>query len=140
MSDDRRRPIYCCGCNAFVQARLTDGSEVYPHRPDLASLPFWRCDDCRNYVGCHHKTRNRTRPLGNIPTPELRSARQHIHAILDPMWKRGGMSRGAIYDAISAAIGREYHTGEIRSLDEAREVYRIVKEMTKMTEEAVSRA
>ena len=29
------RLIRCCGCGDKVQARLTDGSEIYPHRKDL---------------------------------------------------------------------------------------------------------
>ena len=36
--------IYCCGCAQDVTARLTDGSEIYPHRLDLADIPFWVCD------------------------------------------------------------------------------------------------
>lgn len=121
------RRIYCCACGTEVDARLTDGREVYPHRPDLAALPFWRHDACGGFVGCHHKTTNRTRPLGNIPTPELRNARRHIHALLDPLWQSGRFKRGAIYRAISQEIGREYHTAEVRTLDEARQVYRIVR-------------
>lgn len=60
--------IYCTGCGKDVQARLTDGAERYPHRPDLYELPFWKCDTCGNYVGCHHKTRAPTKPLGCIAT------------------------------------------------------------------------
>lgn len=81
------RAIYCCGCKADVGARLTDGREIYPHRADLAALPFWKCDACGNAVGCHHKTKERTRPLGCIPTPELKTARSHIHRVLDPLWE-----------------------------------------------------
>ena len=66
-------------------ARLTDGKEVYPHRSDLNSLPFWICDRCRNFVGCHHKTKNPTRPLGCIPNKEMKNARKHIHNLLDPI-------------------------------------------------------
>lgn len=62
------RAIFCCCCENDVHARLTDGREIYPHRHDLYSLPFWRCDGCGNHVGCHHKTKDRTRPLGVIPT------------------------------------------------------------------------
>jgi hypothetical protein len=120
------RALYCCGCGAEVQARLTDGREIYPHRPDLAELPFWRCDACGNHVGCHHKTEYRTKPLGNISTPEIRNARRHIHEILDPLWKTGVLNRSQIYRRISAALGRKYHTAEIRSVEEARVIYRIV--------------
>src|ERR1700761_6219812 len=93
--------IYCCKCEKEVEARLTDGREVYPHRPDLYSLPFWKCETCKNHVGCHHKTGNRTKPLGNIPFKELRDARQHIHKILDPIWKERGIPRGKVYAQIA---------------------------------------
>lgn len=124
------REIYCCGCGKGVTARLTSGKEIYSHRKDLHKLPFWKCDICSNYVGCHWKTKDRTNPLGNIPTPELRNARQHIHAILDPLWagKRSG-KRQKIYDAISKKIGWRYHTANIKNLDEARRIYKIVKEL-----------
>lgn len=122
--------IYCCGCQEKVEARLTDGAEIYPHRPDLAKLPFWKCDVCGNYVGCHHKTKNRTQPLGNIPTPEIRNARSHIHKILDPLWIGKRQTRSGIYKKIAEAIGRKsYHTANIKTLDEARQVYQIVKAM-----------
>lgn len=121
--------LYCCGCGEDVGARLTNGKEIYPHRPDLHALPFWKCDKCGNYVGCHHKTKNRTAPLGYIPTPEIKNARRHIHAILDPMWQSGAMKRKDLYAAISERVGWKYHTAKIRSVDEAREVYRVVRAM-----------
>ena len=121
--------LYCCGCNEEVEARLTDGREIYPHRRDLHALPFWKCDRCGNYVGCHHKTKNRTAPLGCIPTPELKQARQHIHAILDPIWQTGKMDRKKLYAAISQQIGWKYHTAKIRSVEDARKVYRAVRDM-----------
>ena len=126
--------IHCCGCNQKVNARLTDGREIYPHRSDLATLPFWKCDTCGNFVGCHHKTKNRTRPLGCIPTPEIKKARQHIHALLDPLWqsvKRKRSARTRIYNAISEKLGWSYHTANIRSIEEAREVYRVILDIKK---------
>ena len=120
--------IYCCGCQKDVEARLTDGGEIYPHRPDLASLPFWKCDGCGNFVGCHHKTQDRTKPLGCIPTKELKNARKRIHAILDPIWKSKRMSRRQIYKKLAKVVGREeYHTAEIRTVEEARTVYQAVQ-------------
>lgn len=77
--------IHCCECGNDVDARLTDGREIYPHRLDLFSLPFWKCDKCKNFVGCHHKTKYRTKPLGCIPTPEIKNARKQIHSLLDPL-------------------------------------------------------
>lgn len=120
---DIRRNIWCCACGCAVEARLTDGREVYPHRPDLAALPRWKCDGCGNSVGTHHKTDNPTRPLGNIPTPELKRARQHIHALIDPVWKSKRVKRRKLYGHLSDALGYEYHTGDIKTVDEARRVY-----------------
>jgi hypothetical protein len=124
------KSIYCCGCKAEVNARLTDGSEVYPHRKDLYSLPFWKCDTCNNFVGCHHKTKDRTRPMGVISTPEVKNARKHIHRILDPIWKgvkRKRSKRKELYKEISNYLGYEYHTGDIRTVEQARDVYRFIK-------------
>lgn len=122
------RTIFCCGCNKDVGARLTSGEEIYPHRKDLYSLPFWKCDTCNNFVGCHHKTKNRTQPLGCIPTKELKNARQHIHRILDPLWKNGKFKRNQLYSMIADHIGRKkYHTADIRTLEEARTVYKFVR-------------
>lgn len=115
--------IYCCGCGTDVGARLTDGREIYPHRPDLQDVPFWRCDMCGNFVGCHHKTRKRTEPLGCIPTAEVREARKRLHALIDPIWKSGKMSRTGLYAALSHKLGRAYHTAEIRTVEEANVAY-----------------
>lgn len=122
--------IYCTGCQKDVQARLTNGAERYPHRPDLADLPFWKCDTCGNYVGCHHKTKTPTRPLGVIATPEILDYRKRIHAVIDPLWKDGHIARGKLYSLISKELGHQYHTGEIRTVAEAQKIYHIVLGLT----------
>ncbi|MBL4783605.1 MAG: hypothetical protein JKX92_15340 [Porticoccaceae bacterium] len=120
--------IHCCGCDEKIEARLTNGGEIYHHRNDLSSLPFWKCDTCGNFVGCHHKTDKPTRPLGCIPTPEIRNARKHIHAKLDPIWQSGKISRNQFYKKLSEKLGWKYHTANIRSVEEAREVYKAIDE------------
>lgn len=126
----KNRTLFCVGCQCDVSARLTNGREVYRYRPDLGDLPFWKCDSCGNFVGCHHKTKDRTRPLGCIPTPELKAARQEIHRIIDPIWKSGRVGRSQLYGMIAHLIGvEEYHTAEIRSVETAREVVRVTKEL-----------
>ena len=122
--------IYCCGCQKTINAKLITGADIYPHRDDLHKLPFWRCVMCGNYVGCHHKTKNRTRPLGVIPTKEIRNARHHLHALIDPIWKCGKMKRKEIYRRLSERLGYVYHTGETKSLEQCREVYRAALEIT----------
>lgn len=123
-ANNSRVEIYCCGCSKSVYPRLTSALEIYPHRPDLKGKPMWRCDDCGNYVGCHHKTDTPTRPLGNIPTPEIRKARMSLHALIDPIWKSGKVKRGTVYNKISKAIGYPYHTAEIKSMEQARMIYK----------------
>lgn len=123
------KEIFCCGCDEVVSANLTDGKEIYPHRPDLFSLPFWICGKCKNFVGCHHKTKDRTRPLGCIPTKEIKEVRKHIHRLLDPIWQSGQMPRRRIYNKLSEALGYEYHTAEIKDIEEARKIYRLVRDL-----------
>ncbi len=108
-------------------ARLTSGKEIYRSRADLHDLPFWKCDTCKNYVGCHHKTKNSTQPLGVIPTKAIMDARKHIHALLDPIWKNGHAPRNKVYSILSQELGYSYHTGELSDIEECRKVYRIVK-------------
>jgi hypothetical protein len=127
------KKIYCCGCLKDVDAELTSGQGVYPNckeslQAKLWILPFWRCPNCKNFVGCHHKTKDMTRPLGCIPTKEIKNARQHIHKLIDPLWENHVepfRARGWIYRWLAAKMGKkEYHTAEIRSVEEAREIYR----------------
>ncbi|MEO9633103.1 MAG: zinc-finger-containing protein [Sulfitobacter sp.] len=126
------RMIFCTGCNEDVGARLTNGAEIYPHRQDLAHLPFWKCDACGNFVGCHHKTKRPTEPLGCIPTPEIKAARKHIHRILDPIWKRKKMERRALYVEIANRMGiASYHTADIKSVEAARAAYKVVAEIAR---------
>ena len=126
--------LYCVECAKDVNARLTCGREVYPHRTDLFDIPFWRCDVCGNFVGCHHKTKNRTAPLGCIPNKNLKTARIKLHAVIDPIWQSGKMNRRELYEEISNAVGWNYHTAKIRSIDEARTVYIAVRQIAKRLE------
>ncbi len=124
--------IYCVGCGKDVSARLTDGKEMYPHRKDLSNVPFWACE-CGAFVGCHWKTSQPTRPLGVLATQELKNVRKEIHAILDPLWRSGQVSRGKIYASLSQKLGYEYHTGETRSVEEAQKVLKIAQEFKQNT-------
>jgi len=135
MKNKAKEIIYCCECKKDVEADLTTGQTVYPKannelQQKLWHLPFWRCPECKNFVGCHHKTKNPTKPLGCIPNDEIKKARQYIHKILDPLWKNHDepfRARRWIYKFIAKNMQiKEYHTAEIRSVEEAREVYKIV--------------
>lgn len=124
--------IYCCQCQTTEEAALLGGKDIYPHLDKLWGKRFWVCLKCRNYVGTH---RTNAMPLGCIPTPELRKARAHIHAIIDPLWRNGVMKRREIYQRLSDSLGYEYHTGDIRSLEEARKVYVLARDLAQACEE-----
>lgn len=110
--------IYCCGCRRDQHANPVMGAKIYPHRPDLRGLHMFQCTSCGNYVGAHTRGRHKGKPLGVIPTPELRRARKAIHDDLDPIWRKSHMSRDAVYAYLTDVLGREYHTADLRSMKE----------------------
>lgn len=121
--------IYCMTCKFDVEARLTDGAERYPHRPDLSSIPFWHCDTCGNWVGCHHKTKTPTKPLGILASPEMFKARVAIHELIDPIWKSNQYDRNDIYRYMSKKLGFKYHAAELRTMEDAREAWKIAADL-----------
>lgn len=128
MTDSEAVEIWCVECAEAVQPRLTNGEEVSPYWESFAGLPFWIHDACGNYVGCHHKTKNRTRPLGCIPTPELRRVRMHIHSVIDPLWKTTA-ERKSLYAQLSEVLGREFHVAALRSVAEAIKILEAAREL-----------
>ncbi len=115
--------IFCACCVRKRKVRLTLGTEVYPKYISLHSKPYWICDECNNFVGCHPNT---IKPLGCIATKHLRQARAEIHGILDPIWQSGTMSRSRIYKELSNKLGWKYHTASIRNITEAKQVINIL--------------
>jgi len=115
---ETEQTIWCVECKKDVQARLTTGKEIYPERHDLHYLPFWICDECKNYVGCHHKTNDRTRPLGAIPNSLIRKDRVVIHEKIKKL-EETGMKTKEIYDQIFLTFGYEFHAGNIRTVMES---------------------
>jgi hypothetical protein len=116
--------IFCCTCDKYVNAEKAYGCSIYPHRPDLYRKTFWRCPECGNYTGCHPRS---DKPLGTIPTKEVRVARVKVHGLIDPLWrgkKNSRRKRNEIYKAMSRLIGKEFHTAEINSREEAIEAWR----------------
>lgn len=103
-----------CKCDYCGEgATLVTGLVIYPHRPDLYHLRFWKCD-CRNaYVGCHAKgakigngvVSDGTAPLGRLADSELRAWKSKAHAAFDPLWKGGELSRSKAYEFLSQKMG-----------------------------------
>jgi hypothetical protein len=87
-----------CGKHAL----LVPGTQIYPHRPDLARKHFWYCGCSDAYVGCHEGPENR--PLGRLANKELREWKKRAHAAFDPIWKSGRMRRREAYARLSKAL------------------------------------
>lgn len=121
------KSIYCCECGKEVPAELVSGKTVYPTSNNLHKLPFWICPTCRNFVGCHHKTKNPIEPLGCIATKEMRKARKNLHALIDPLWQSKAIGRRELYREISHSIGWEFHTAQTTSVEQINAVFEVVK-------------
>lgn len=93
------KTIVCDYCG--MPARSIRGAQLYPHRPDLYTKRFWRCEPCDAHVGCHRDGK----PLGRLANAELRKAKMQAHAAFDPLWKSGSMSRTEAYRWLSRELG-----------------------------------
>ena len=109
--------LQCINCNKDVEAELVTGDVIYPHRPDLINRNFYKCPFCGEYVGCHPNT---IKPLGCIPSKELRQARIKVHNKLDYLWKNKKYKRHKIYKALSDYFGYEYHNGQTKTVEECK--------------------
>ncbi len=113
-----------CGKDAV----LVSGKEVYPHRPDLYGLQFWKCAPCAAWVGCHK--RSKAVPLGRLANAELRKAKSAAHAVFDPIWKSGDKSRKGAYEWLSKRLNvpfKDCHIGMF-SVEQCAEVVRVCNE------------
>lgn len=125
-----QRYVYCCQCGEKVKANLVRGNIIYPHREDLYTVFFWQCPECKNYVGVHKNSKTK-HPLGTIPTPEIRNARNKIHDILDPLWRdkrKSRKKRDVIYNYLSNKLGKKFHTAWVININEARQIYKWILE------------
>ena len=107
--------VICPYCDQ--PAELVKGREVYPFREDLAQRRYWLCRRDKAWVGVHVGT---DKPLGRLADKELRQAKERAHAVFDPLWKSGGMSRRAAYRWMRDALGIENREAHIGKFDIAR--------------------
>lgn len=139
-------PPICPTCS--MAARLTDGREVYPHRPELADKNLWYCERCGAWVGCEGKT---DRPLGIPAHAALRIARMKLHEqMINPLWMeadRSGLykpeddkaramirnaARGRVYAYLADKLGippAETHTAKF-DLERCRDAWRALRGVT----------
>ena len=112
----------CAHCGN--KCSLTDGKEIYPHRSDLHTLRFWKCDPCAAYVGMSDNNPDGTKPLGTAADAELRRLRQQVHGVIDQLWqnaKQRGRARQVVYKALTnighhlgfVDIGTSFHSSHL---------------------------
>lgn len=130
--------VKCPYCNK--NAELVNGDILYPHRPDLKYLKFYRCLPCDAYVGCHKKhpqySPKGDTPLGRLANKKLRSLKRKVHNILDPLWKRETKSRQrysarkAVYKRLANEMGISLDDTHVGMFDEVQceEALKIIKE------------
>lgn len=70
---------------------------------------MYLCRKCDAYVGCHQNTR---KPLGTMANRELREWRMKTHAVIDPLWRSGKMTRRHMYKTLNNTFNKEIHIGE----------------------------
>lgn len=81
--------IYCAACDRNVKSFLVQGWEVLPDpaQNHLRDCFFWKCPDCRNFVGTHQIKKNDLAPLGPISSKKMRAKqkiiRERIKSILE---------------------------------------------------------
>ncbi len=121
--------IYCCYCLTYIDARLTTGDEIYPHKPNLKDMPFWVCTTCHNFIGCHHKTKTPTKPLGTIPTVEIRQLRLQAHEGINRLQRIRRTSTHKIYRMLSLCVGREFHCGHLSTIEEAEKALYLIQQL-----------
>lgn len=100
--------MICSYCNQ--PAKFVNNSEIYNGKQYGKSYMMWYCKPCNAYVGVHHNNPNA--PLGTMANKELREWRKKAHALFDPLWKSGKMSRKQAYLWLKEKTGRWIHMGE----------------------------
>lgn len=127
----KTRKVICPYCGK--QAELVKGWQIYPNAETWGNANFWACFDCEAWVGCHRRNRKYGRtgeePLGRLANAELRTAKRHVHRLLDPLWQRKGIRRSEVYKLLARRLGiavRDCHVGEF-DVERCRDAYRVLQ-------------
>lgn len=106
MANSNEIEVICPFCHR--PAVWCENKEVYG-RNFGKSYMIWLCKPCDAYVGCHQNTK---KPLGTMANAHTREMRRRVHAVIDPIWKSGKISRKKLYRLISIYTAKQYHTAE----------------------------
>ena len=90
------------------EAAWVENKEIYGRNYGKSYMTYL-CKDCDAYVGCHNNTRV---PFGAMANKELREWRKKTHAVVDPLWKSGRMTRKEVYKRLQEVFGEVIHIGD----------------------------
>ena len=124
-----KRRVYCLGCNRLVKALLVKGVDVEPNVNLIADDFFYQCSTCKGYVGCHKNAKNRTEPLGVIPSEHIRQARLRVYNGFCIVAEHHKCTIAVIYKKLAKKIGKRITIAKIKSNDEAIDILKILDEI-----------
>lgn len=107
---DWRDPPSRCDCCGEATVTLTSNSAIYGR--EYGDWPYvYLCLLCGASVGTHPHS---VYPLGLMADKETRALRTALHAIIDPAWKSGRVSRSELYRMMADALGLpRFHVGDL---------------------------
>ena len=100
-----KKEVICPKCNK--PAPWVENKEKYGRNYGRSYMCYF-CKPCGTYVGCHNNTRQ---PLGTMADRETMEWRKKAHAVIDPIYKKGIMSRKKLYAFLSKTLGYNVHIG-----------------------------
>ena len=107
---DWRDPPSHCDCCGEPTVTLTSNSTIYGR--EYGDWPYvYLCMLCGASIGTHPHS---DYPLGLMADKETRTLRTALHAIIDPAWKEGQISRGELYQVMAEGMGlQRFHVGDL---------------------------
>ena len=106
------RNVECPYCGE--PAKLVDSAIIYGRSYGM----IWDCRPCDAYVGTHNGSKDHA-PLGRLADRELREWKKRAHAVFDPLWKSGQMSRPEAYKCLQEVMGMTADEAHIGKFDVA---------------------
>lgn len=119
--------IVCPYCGSI--AKLEDSDRIYNGKSYGLMYICSKYPTCDAYVGVHKGT---DKPLGRLANPELRTWKKKCHALIDPLWKTGKMTRQDVYKLIQTTMGmtsEEAHVGKFDVEDCKKLIQRLEKQL-----------
>ena len=105
-SETNMKEVICQYCGNKTE--WVENKEIYGKNYGKSYM-MYLCRPCDAYVGCHNNTRM---PLGTLANKATRTWRKATHAVVDPLWKSGRMSRNGVYVILKRHFKEDVHVGE----------------------------